>query len=277
MHTDVMVSMNGVSLNSLDERIILQRVNEGKPAQKYDTAQTGGRIGLLVTGYERTELQVDIEFSIADIRNYIDRARILQQVNAWAAQGGTLTVNYRPGMRLSVLCSDMAAVGYVREWDKSYTLTMKAWGVPYWEGEEASTVDISRSTTAVQLLNPGTAPAPLEMDFRGMQTFGGVSVTDMDGSVLAFNVPGGEQITSYDAGSRFTIGHNGPIMVGEYVRTVGGSPVTADPLRFRTTASADELWLQPGLNELQVAFSGATYGMESMGSYARLVCRGRWV
>lgn len=66
------------------------------------------------------------------------RAEVLEKINAWAAAGGELTVDYKPGRRLNVILAQAPGEGSLWDYTKEFTLTFRAYAIPYWEDAVAS-------------------------------------------------------------------------------------------------------------------------------------------
>lgn len=254
MKTKVNILLDGRSLADIDPRIILQDVKELKPATKNTGVSLAGRIGQLVTIQDRTTLSVQVTFVIACKRDEIeDRARIIQRINAWAAQGGRLALSYRPGQHLDVVCDELPEAGDLRKFDATYTIKLTAYDVPYWVDDRTSSAS---GMGTVRMVVPGTARTPLELETLASSAVNALAVTD------------GRQLMEFDfgaampAGSILRIRHDGMIMVGT-IELPDGSTINA--LEYRTPESNDELWLSPGTRELTVT-----------GSTATLIVRGRW-
>lgn len=167
------------------------------------------------------------------------RAAILQAVNAWAAAGGALKVNYRPDQVMHVVCDGLTALGYSFEWTQNYKLTMRAYGVPFWQQETPAKVKAAGSCT---LFVPGTTETPLELHAIATGTLNDINV-QANGYKLQFTGLGMVQ------GDELIITHEGPIMMAT-IRAASGAE--RDALRRRTIDSHDEIWLNPGTNSIDV-------------------------
>lgn len=264
MITKAQIFLNGIGLHELDESIVLQSINEEAPGMNRTLTGLGGGIGSWVSSTARQNLDVDVEFCIRNIDDYQKRVEVLDMVRSWAAAGGVVKTNYRSGTALYVDAEELPATGYVREWTNKYHLRFRAHGVPYWVDSRVTSQQHKKVTdTTVVFELGGSAPAPLGFTVENTGT--------KEINTIALEV-GGREI-------RFTGAHLQP---GEYlrldydmmtglqaiaIRNADGSKREA--LSLRTIESADDLWLQPGANEVHL-ISGRP-------ALFTLTTRGRWV
>lgn len=132
-------SLNGVSIHTLAEEIILRDIVENPANMDIQTAKRSMHPGTRETSSIRRKLEIDLVFVIytQDSRR---RAEIAGLVAAWANEGGWLTVNTRPGMRLHVTPTQMPSQGSALRWQEDITLTLTAFEQPYWEDEGDGTL-----------------------------------------------------------------------------------------------------------------------------------------
>ena len=148
MRTRLSAALNGVELHSVDPAIYIQRVNEGAPGMDVSAGNRSGNVGQHLNGIYRKTLDVDVVFSVnVPKRETARRANILQQVSAWAAAGGDLTVNYRDRQKLRVRCVSFPEISGIDQWTDNYTLTFRAFQVPYWVSQDAESATISAGTS----------------------------------------------------------------------------------------------------------------------------------
>lgn len=137
-------SLNGVSIHTLAEEIVLRDIVENPADMDIQTAKRSMHPGTRETSSVRRKLEIDLVFVIytQDSRR---RAEISGLVAAWANEGGWLTVNTRPGMRLHVRPTKMPSQGSALRWQEDVTLTLTAFEQPYWE-DETDTARINLDT-----------------------------------------------------------------------------------------------------------------------------------
>ena len=238
------VSLNGVQLDSLDERILISGIDEGAGKESITAVSNAAGAGQRVTAMRRDTLDVTVRFTMA-IKNddMAGRSELLEKVNAWAAKGGWLRVDHRPNRRLQVMLAQAPGAGDMFAWTNEFTLTFRAYSVPYWEDEtEVSVTSATAASGSMNITVPGSAEtvADVTVENRSGRTINGVVVT-----------VGGKKMTFASLGlggtATLTIDHvrNNKLF---YMRAkVGSTSVMAK----RT--GADDFRISQGLNA--IAFS----------------------
>ena len=195
------VSLNGVQLDSLDERILISGLDEGAGKESITAVSNAAGAGQRVTAMRRDTLDVTVRFTMA-IKNddMAGRSELLEKVNAWAANGGWLRLGHKPNRRLQVVLAQAPGAGDMFAWTNEYTLTFRAYSVPYWEDETATTVTSATMTSVSSwnLLVPGSAEtvADVTVENRSGRTINSVTVT----------VGGKKMTTTYETTRCFTCG-----------------------------------------------------------------------
>ena len=122
-------------------------------------------------------------------------------MNAWAAAGGWLTVNYRPGRRLSVILAQAPGAGDMFNWTNEFTVVFRAFAVPYWEDTNATSVTSAvASSGSMNIIVPGSAETIANATIQNMS---GMMITNVSlsigGKAMSFSgsnlLPGGYSIT----------------------------------------------------------------------------------
>lgn len=244
MRTKVRMSLNNEWLDEIDSRIVLQSVNESAPAMAQNAINKIGGIGQIATSKSRTTLDVSVSFTIKDVNNYEGRAELLNRLNAWFNKGGILRVNYRPKERLNVICTQLPAVGYVRNWTNEYTVNLRAMVTPYWEQDELDTVTVTTANNARSFMVDGTVETPVffTMENKSTGTINNATVI-LNDQRMVFN---GLNLKS---GMALVVDYNDNGIMR--IRIRNGSTYT-DAMAKRTAASVDELMARPGENALQI-------------------------
>lgn len=257
-------ALNGVELDGIPQ-VLIQGVEPAAGRETINTATVWGGAGSRVTGEHRDSLDVTVKFSLLMKKDrYMERSAVFEQVMAWASGGGCLTLSQKPGRKLQVFAAQLPSEGDPLEWTNRYTITFRACGVPYWQ----DTVPATASTTA------GTA---------GAVTVGGNTRTVAD---VTFTNTGSGTIDTVDitvgtstfqlrslglaAGEALVIDHlddGRRCVLRIRIRSTGGVWRTA--LDKRTPASADDLWVKPGI----VGFGAnqASAGTMAVAVYGRYV------
>jgi hypothetical protein len=241
------VALNGVHLDSLDERIIITGIDEAAGADKITATMSANGSGQRVVKKRRDTLDVTVKFTMA-IKNddMAARALLLETVNAWAAKGGWLTVNYRPDRRLGVVLAQVPGGGDQFNWANEYTIVFRAFAVPYWEDVAPATATSGTgSSGSMQITVPGSA-----------ETVADVTVVNKSGAAIAkVELTIGGKYMKFETGTILASGQSlvvdHPQTVNQiYFRaTVSGSSV----MRYRT--GANDFTVQPG--NVSISFSAS--------------------
>lgn len=163
------VTLNGVSLASLDPSILITNVQYEPPNYAPTTTTIANRHGARVLKRQKGRAAVTVRFMV---RAYgiADRQSVLQDIISWARDGGDLRINDRPGQFLQCICDQLPAVDSVRDWTAEMSITFAAYAIPYWQEVEYTTVTIPVAGTSTlgafgEMYVPGNAPKALvELD-----------------------------------------------------------------------------------------------------------------
>ena len=264
MRTRISVALNGAELHAIDAAIVLQGVDEGAASWNIATGNRAGNDGQHVNGVEKRYRDVVVNFAIAEKRDLIRRANIIQQVCGWAAAGGDLTVSYRDRQKLRVMCLSLPAVKSPDKWAETYSITFRAYQVPFWQSVDAESAAISAGTSGSTSL-------------RVKETGGGklcFQATNSSGSTVnTFSISTGESIMSFSSlglanGETLVIDHsdNGKRCdLRLRIRSTGG--VYRSAMNKRSTGSSDELTISPGTRTVSMSAGGA--GKITVSCYGR--------
>ena len=161
------VALDGVQLDAVDERIIIRKVETGEGKVNISTVGLPAD-GSRVTGMSRESIDVTVRFCIRiKKKGMADREEVLEKVNAWAAKGGKLTVNYKAGRKVRVFLAQAAAAGDPWEWTKEYALVFRACGVPYWQEDTGiSVTKTGVSSSSFSMTIGGSARSVLDASFK---------------------------------------------------------------------------------------------------------------
>lgn len=153
MRTKVRVSYGGVQLDSLDDSIIIQRVDELAPQYGQTLTSRGNGYGQIQTAAEKKYRDVTVRFAIAEFTDLVRRQEVLQAVRDWAAvSSGWLLLNYRADQRLYVRCVAMPAVNGIRKAADEYAVTFRTTARPEWEARTANTAEAKNKKTGSVIL-----------------------------------------------------------------------------------------------------------------------------
>lgn len=189
----------GITVASVQERGASLDIQQS-PHAKYD--------GTHVIGMYRRSKQITLNIRLRE-RHMEARARLLDQIQAWASAGGALTVNYRPHQRLRVVCTGYPDFGGKWKWMEELALVFTAYGTPFWEDENLTVAYLPAASTSTELAiqPPGTAAECFlrwKITNSGSGTLTALKLASQDnGSFITLNglsiAPGGQVIGDYDA------------------------------------------------------------------------------
>lgn len=255
-------ALNGVQLDEIDPRIIIKGIDGGAGRETVSSVGTGLGDGTRITGKRRETVEVALRFSMNIRRdNLPERGAVLEAVNAWAARGGWLTINYKPNRRL--LVDEVVTPGEGDLWKRlsEYTITLRAHAIPYWQEENAvQAVTATAGSGSGQIAVAGSA-----------ETLADAELKNMSGAVIntASITIGGKTMAFENLG----MGNNESLVVDHVI--VNGKNVlrirvgNRSAMALRTAGSADEFEIQPG---------GCAFSFSAQRACRLTVsCRGRFV
>lgn len=236
------VALNGQNLDELHGSIVIRGIEFNAPSENIQTINRISRTGLRVVSQRYESLEVAVRWAM-NIRktDLFTRRRIYEEVCRWAMQTGWLTVNYAPGRRMYVDKTVISAPGDIRDWTDDYTITFRAYSVPFWQDEipaEVSKTSYSGGTFNIYV--PGA--------FR---TVADVEFTNTSGSTLdTFSIGvGGNTISLSSLG----IANNGKLTITHgtdgLLKILAGS---TSAYSKRSAGSADDLYCEPGTASVSV-------------------------
>lgn len=163
------VALDGVQLDSVDDRIMISRVETGDGKENISTVSLwGDGTGSRVTAMHRDSIDITVKFRIrVKKRDMSDREEVLEKVNAWAAAGGVLTTNIKPGRKITVFRAQAAGAGDPWEWTKEYSIIFRACGIPYWQEDTPATKSVtSTDGTSASLTVGGSEKTVMDVSFK---------------------------------------------------------------------------------------------------------------
>ena len=182
-------ALDGVQLDSVDSRIIIQAIDEAAGKDQITAVSLGGIDGSRVTGRHRDYLDVTVRFTINEKSyNPDERDEVLDKVKKWAGKGGTLTVNYKTGKQMKVICAQQPGGGDLAT-RQTYAIVFRAYGVPYWEDASATSVTLDQGDSGEGTLTMGgSAESVAEATIRNVsgETISSLSLT-VNGREMSFS------------------------------------------------------------------------------------------
>ena len=247
-------ALNGVQLDEIDERINIKGIEEGAGKETTGTVSAAGGAGQRVTNRHRDTLDITVKFSMTtenadQAEELTDRSELLEKINTWAAGGGWLTINYKPNRRLYVECMQAPGAGDIYEWTSVYTITFRAYALPYWEEDTpVSGTSGTAGSGSVSLNVNGSEETDADITIRNMS---GMTINN-----VTVNAAGKRMdFTSLGLGGneRLVITHQiyGTQRLVRIYITNGSS--TRSAMARRTSGSANNTNVKPGARTFSFA------------------------
>lgn len=230
------IALNGQNLDELHGSIVIQGIEFKAPSENIQTINKIGGTGLRVVSqrYESLEVAVHWAMNVPKTDLFLRRS-IFEDVERWAMQTGWLTVNYAPGRRLYVDKTVLTDPGDLRSWTDEYTITFRAYSVPFWQDEiPAEVIKTSFSGGNFDIYVPGAFRTVADVEFK-----------NTSGSTLdTFSIGvGGNTISLTSLG----IANNGTLTITHgtdgLLKIMAGS---TSAYSKRSAGSADDLYCDPG-------------------------------
>lgn len=241
------IALNGVQLDELYERIVIREISFGEVKETVSATGLMGGFGQRITGEHYETLEVTVSFAImVPAKDMITRRRIYEEVCRWAMQKGWLTVNFMPERRLYVDKTQISGAGDLRSWDGEYSITFKAYSVPFWQ--DCVPVSVSKtsvSSSSFNMMIPGQFRTVADAEFTNTS---GSAVT-----TFSLTVDGNTIVLT-----GLTLANNKKLSI--YHEDNGILRIKADGTSVydkRTGASADDLYASPGVAAVSMTAGGA--------------------
>ena len=251
------VALGGTQLDSLHRSIVIRGIDTGVPKETINAVNRMGGSGQRVTGQHWETMDVSVTFAI-DIPHgdMAGRRTVWDSVMKWAMAGGWLTVGHMTGKRLYVDKAILPGSGDLFNWTDDYTITFRAYNVPFWQDATATTVTETVSTSgSLSLTVPGNVKTVMDFSFKNTS---GSNVSDL--SVTA----GGNTIQL----SGISLANNATVSITHgtdgLLRILKGSTSVYDKY-----TGADDLVVSPGSNTVSITASGG--GQATATVYGRYV------
>lgn len=245
------VALNGVWLDEVDDRILISAVEPADGAENIAATDLAGGYGQRITSRRRSTVDMIVRFRINERGRSTSgmqaRAEVLELANAWAAGGGWLTVNYKPGRRLGVILVQAPGEGSLWDYTKEFQMTFRAYRVPYWEDETATSASCGGST------NSGSGTAAIGGSVKTQISVMLENTSGMNINTATVTVGGNAM-----AFSGLGLGNNEALII-DYsdedilrirIRSAGGSYRSA--MAYRSDTSADEF---TSVGDTRIAYS----------------------
>lgn len=248
--------MDGQSLRAAFPGLIVQDIDERLPELDDTLASVGGRHGQQLLTHLVSSREVAISVVIPGKKDYASRARAIDQINRWA-QGKRLTVSYRQGQHMDVICTQPAAMSSVKSWASVHTLVFAAYALPFWESDKPAVLELSGSTY-------GSGYLKLVANHRTQCC---VSIAPASGTLTS--VTFGSQLSSMTFNG-ISAAPGTPLILDYDDRHLLRARVGQEDVLFqREPESSDDLLVDPGDNSMVIQASTSIK--------ARFYARGLWL
>ena len=238
------VALNGVWLDEVDSRITISSVEPGDGRENITAVDAAAGYGQRITGNRRQMLDMVVKFRILEHgkspEGMQNRAEVLEKVNAWAANGGYLTVNYKPNRRLAVILAQAPGEGSLWDYTKEFTITFRAYGVPYWEQETANSQVFGGGSASGSRAFQVDGSAKTQVDVQLANTSGmqiNTATVNIGGNVMRFTGLG------LNGGETLVIDHTADGLLQIWIRSGGSWRWASDK---RSADSANDFMVTPG-------------------------------
>lgn len=230
------VALDGAYLDEIHEAIVIRGINTGVPHEDLQAVSRMGGWGQRVTRQHWESMDVTVTFAI-DVpkRNMELRREIWEDVVSWALGCGWLTVNYMPDRRLRVDKAILPGSGDLWAWTDSFTITFRAYNVPFWQDANPSAVAARNVSSFSGVLGvPGQFRTVADVTFHNGS---GSAMTSFSITVAGRTIALSGISLANGADLVISHGTDGLLRV-----TAGGTSVY-DKI---TSSSADDLYMDPG-------------------------------
>lgn len=256
------VALNGAQLDEVDERVLVLGVSDGAARETISAASLAGGAGQRVTGRHRDTLDVSVRFGLRiKASDLAGRNELFEKVVAWAADGGWLTRNDRPNRRIYVVCAQLPTAGDMVDWTGEYTITFRAYGVPYWQQETPASVTVASTRAATRVLSvAGSARTVLDVRFRNLSGME-IATASVSAGDSVFNL----RSLGLGADETLVIDHTAEGLLRIGILSAAGAWRSA--LGCRGEESSDDLYVSPG--DVAVSFAAQRAGQLTVSCYGR--------
>ena len=248
-------ALGGVYLDAQDTSIIIKGIDIGVPHESMSAVNRMGGVGQRVTVQHWEYLDVNITFAIDKKKTDLSgRKTVFDKAIKWAMAKGWLTVNFISGRRLYIDKVILPSAGDLWEWKNGYTITLRAFGIPFWQDTTATT------STGSSITVPGVMQTVCDANIvnSGSSTINSMTVQIGDSSMIFDSL-------GLAAGETLEIGHTTDGLVTIQIKATNNTYRSA--YGKRTTGSSDDLFVEPGSNSISVTGGTVT---------KTISCRGRW-
>lgn len=231
------VALKGEQLDEIDEAIVIRSVDTGMSRNTAQSVNRMGGFGQRITGDHWETLDVNVAFAInVPKRELARRKEIFDRVITWANRRGWLTVNYIEGRRLWVDRTEFPSPGDLWDWTGEYTLTFRAYNVPFWEDSAPTEVKaelVSGKNISRTIEVPGNVTSVLDLHVRNRS---GMAIT-------AFTVVAGASKIGF---SNLNLGGSETLVIDHGTDGLLRAKIGTRDV-YGTMTGSDDLYVEPGV------------------------------
>jgi len=245
------VALNGVWLDEIDSRICISSIEPGDGKENISAVDAAAGYGQRITGNRRQMVDMVIKFRMLEhghnVTGLTERSQLLEKVNAWAAAGGVLTVNYKPDRRLNVILVQAPGEGSLWDYTRELQLTFRAYRIPYWEDENISSATVGGNNSS------GTGAASIGGSVKTQVSAMLENTSGMNINTAAVTIGGKSMyFTGLGLGNNeaLVIDYSGDGILRIRIRSAGG--IYRSAMACRSDSSADEF---VAIGDVTISFS----------------------
>ena len=259
------VALNGVWLDEIDSRIAVSSVEPADGRENISAVDSAAGYGQRITGNRRSTVDMVVKFRILEHGHSGSgqqaRAEVLEKINAWAAAGGELTVDYKPGRRLNVILAQAPGEGSLWDYTKDFQITFRAYSVPYWQDVRKNSITRTNITSTTQQIGvSGSAKTVLDFSYTNTKT-STCNTLSINTGIAAFSFAG----LGCEPGETLIIDHTEDGLLR--IRIHNESTGDRSAMDKRSAESPDDRWIRPGSPTVTISCQRA--GTIVMGTYGR--------
>lgn len=234
------VSLGNVHLDEIDDAVVIRGVDTGVAHENVNAVNRMGGFGQRMTQQHWEALEVGVTFAIdVNKRDLARRREVFDKVMAWASQKAWLRTTSQPGKRMRVDKTIFPSAGDLRDWTNEYTITFRAYGVPFWQEVSPAGMEVeSIREGGITFEVGGTVPTVADVTAQNIsgQTINTMTIT-VGGNSFIF------EKLALAGGETLFISHRSDGVLQLRAGTEGN---TRSVFSLRTPASADDLVCGPG-------------------------------
>lgn len=190
------VSLNGVPMSSISQKILILDISYESPSINTETFTVAKRQGARIHRRYIGRNTVRISFAIRAYDTF-ERQEICKSVARWAKNGGVLQTNDKKGQQLRCVCDSFPTVTSALKWTDTIDVVFSAYVLPFWEEISPSSITLIGTSANGVIYVPGSIDgAMVEVSIKANGSLSTVNLrannTEMKLSDLS--VPSGQTI-----------------------------------------------------------------------------------